>query len=116
MNAMQLDLFQQPKLPDDPDARQLVNYLFTAGAWRTRADIERDLGMDDRQIRAARDAAGSLVIIGHLGFKHALIATAAERGKHLDFFRKQGKGMLHIMARDAAFFRTLGCEVLAADP
>ena len=118
--AAQLDLFappaRLPKLPDDPDARSLVNYLFAVGDWRTRADIERDLGFDDRRSRAARDAAGSLVIIGNKGFRHSIQATPKERGKHLEFFEKQGKGMLHIRKRDAEFFRVLGCEVLAAEP
>lgn len=113
--AEQLDLFSAPKLPEDPDARALVNYLFAAHGWRTRADIERDLGFDDRRSRAAREAAGSLVIIGHKGFRHSIQATPEERGRHLQFFEKQGLGMLHIRKRDADFFRTLGCEVLAPD-
>lgn len=117
--AAQLDLFtphtHMPKLPDDPDACDLVNYLDAVGVWRTRSDIERDLGFDDRRARAAREAAGSLVIIGQKGFKHALRATPEERGRHLQFFEKQGLGMLHIRKRDADFFRTLGCEVLAPD-
>jgi|GEM_PF-3416195 hypothetical protein len=118
--AAQLDLFappaRLPKLPDDPDARTLVQYLYAVRDWRTRSDIERDLGFDDRRSRSAREAAESLVIIGHKGFKHALCATPKERGAHLHFFEKQGKGMLHIHSRDAEFFRLIGCEVLAADP
>ena len=116
----QLDLFsppsRMPKLPDDPDARTLVQYLYSVGDWSTRADIERDLGFDDRRSRAAREAAGSLVIIGHKGFRHSIQATPEERGRHLQFFEKQGLGMLHIRKRDAEFFRTLGCEVLSPDP
>lgn len=119
-SSAQLDLFSRtefmPKLPDDPDARTLVQYLYATGDWRTRSDIERDLGFDDRRIRAARDAAESLVIIGHKGFRHALCATPKERGDHLNFFKKQGKGMLHVHHRDSEFFRLLGCEVLDADP
>lgn len=113
--AEQLDLFTAPSLPSDPDARALVNYLFAANGWRTRADIERDLGFDDRRSRSAREAAGSLVIIGHKGFRHSIQATPEERGRHLQFFEKQGLGMLHVRKRDADFFRTLGCEVLAPE-
>lgn len=118
-SAAQLDLFSQPArgiaLPDDPDARTLVQYLFAMDAWRTRADIERDLGFDERRIRAARHAASRFVISCTKGFRHILRATPRERREAIDFYESQGLDMLSTKADLERACRELGCEVLAKE-
>lgn len=113
--AEQLDLFTAPKLPEDPDARALVMYLYVAHDWRTRADIERDLGFDERRIRNARHAAGAFVMSCTKGFRHLLQATPKERREAIDFYENQGKDMLATKAELIRACRTLGCEVLAPE-
>lgn len=118
--ASQLDLFApratHPPLPDDPDARALVHYLYAADGWSKRADIERDLGFDERRLRTARHEARRLIFSCTKGFKHILCATAKERREAIDFYGSQGRDMLSTKADLESACRELGCEVLAADP
>lgn len=117
--AAQLDLFSppaiMPRLPDDPDARTLVQYLFAIDAWRTRADIERDLGFDERRLRNARHEARRLVISCTKGFRHLLRATPKEHREAIDFYESQGLDMLSTKFELESACRELGCEVLAAE-
>ena len=66
--AAQLDLCapraHSPALPEDPDARALVVYLDEAGSWRTRADIERDLGFDERRMLLRGERTGTVFSLG----------------------------------------------------
>ena len=115
----QLDLFAPRgrgiKLPDDPDARSLVLYLFAADDWRTRADIMRDLGFDDRRIRAARHEAGRIVFSCTKGFRHLLRATPKQRREAVDFFDSQALDMLATKAELIRACKELGCEILGME-
>lgn len=90
----QLSLFDLPPMPVDPDAVALVEYLDRAFVWRTRDQIRRDLGFDDRRIRAAREAAEDFIVSCHLGFRHMKHCTQDERALGHQFFEHQGKDML----------------------
>lgn len=96
MNAPdpQLSLFAPPPMPEDPDAVALVKYLERAFTWRTRAQIMKDLGFDERRIRAARKASHFQIVAGQKGFRHIRHCTADERAAAPDQFESQGKDML----------------------
>lgn len=115
----QLDLFAPRgrgiKLPDDPDARTLVLYLFSADDWRTRADIGRDLGFDDRRLRLARHKAGKIVFSCTKGFCHLLRATPKQRREAVDFYESQAMDMLATKAELIRACRELGCEILGME-
>ena len=59
-------------------ARRAVSYLAEAADWRTRADMERDLGFSDRDCRLAGQFARGQIICGQRGFKLTALATEAE--------------------------------------
>lgn len=115
----QLDLFAPRgrgiKLPDDPDARALVLYLFAANGWRKRVDIERDLGFNHRRIRAARRKAGKIVFSCTKGFLHLLRATPKQRREAVDFFDSQALDMLSTKAELIRACKELGCEILGME-
>jgi len=103
----QLSLFAPPPMPEDPDAVALVEYLDRAFTWRTRAQIMKDLGFDERRIRAARKASHFQIVAGQKGFRHIRHCTADERAAAPDQFESQGKDMLveaHGYRRAATFW------------
>lgn len=59
-------------------ARRAVRYLEAAGDWRTRADMDRDLGFSDRDCRLAGQFARGQILCGQRGFKLTALATEAE--------------------------------------
>lgn len=102
----QLNLFQTPQRPEDPDAALLIEYLSREYNWKTRAQIMADLGFDDRRIRAARKASNCQIIAGQNGFRHIRHCTPDERAAAPNQFESQGKNMLSEAAgyRRAATF------------
>ncbi len=101
MNAPdpQLSLFDPPHMPEDPDAVALVEYLDRAFTWRTRAQIMKDLGFDERRIRLARAAADDFITTCHLGFRHMRHCTPDDRAKCPEFFENQAKDMMHTASK-----------------
>lgn len=90
----QLCLFPKPQRPVDANAAVLLDYLDRTFVWKTRAQIFRDLGFDDRCIRAARKASNFQIVAGQKGFRHIRHCTPDERAAAPDQFEAQGKNML----------------------
>lgn len=115
MTVTQPSLFDQPSMPTDQDACRLINYLLGANDWRTRADIERDLGFNDRRVRLARHEAGRVLISCTKGFRHLLAASPGDRREAINFYRRQGRDMFETSDEIEDACRELGCEILGME-
>jgi hypothetical protein len=78
MHAEQLSLFRDPR--EDPRIDQLINHLRRVGTWQTRRDLSRDLGWDDRTVRAIVEASEGAILSGQRGYKLTTLATREEFG------------------------------------
>lgn len=78
----QLDLFADSERPSAAEAevhsRRVSEFLLQRGAWQTRAEIGMALGISDRLVRAAREAAPDRIIYGQRGLRAMACATADE--------------------------------------
>lgn len=100
----QLELFAARE--QDERARlvdRLLAYLERERRWRTRAEIRRDIGLTDREVREARQYSGARICFGQDGFMASRWASADDLVRCANVLDSQAR----CMAEQAAAYRRM---------
>ncbi len=94
MTATQLDLFA-PRAPIlTPEAVDILLAALSHGEWESARSLSGATGLDDRQLRAARQASGGRVISGQKGYRLTERATLEEIAHAKAAWRSQARHMI----------------------
>lgn len=74
----QLSLFDRRIRQADDDVAALSSYLYGVRGWRTRAQIARAIGWNERRIRLAGENSRGKIIFGQRGLRHSHCASIEE--------------------------------------
>jgi len=95
---IQPDLFDRPRAADAEHGSELFKrlyaFLVSLDHWATRREIAASTGLNDREIREARENSQGLIIFGQRGFRATCGATLEEIAACANTYESQARAMI----------------------